>query len=344
MPRKTSVNSLRCIPLGLAALVMSGGMTSAKAQTTLVLADTFPDNHFVHDLVTRPFMARATQLAGGQLTFLFRPGGAAGDDAAMLSVVQNERADIGLVTPALAPEAFPLSSVAELPDRLSGACPRMKAAAALTRPGGLVARTDFARNRIHPLATFVLASYPVILRAHADLGDPLAFHGLRLRTVNDAMDRTVRALGGIPVQTDPGRIAQAVANGEIDGALVPYKTVQLYRMSWVAAGTQDTDFGAVLLTYSISERRWRRLPKKVQRALATAGAEVSVASCTALDQIADVAKREVAAAGADLATRSNPRAFDRLFVTVREDWVRDKERQGLPGGLVLRRYDAAARK
>src|SRR5690606_34681662 len=132
--------------------------------------------------------------------------------------------------------------------------------------------------------TLVLPPYQVFTG-----GKPLtnvkSIEGLKLRTAGGAMDATVRKFGGVPVRMAAPELYESLSRGTVDGMLFPYASLISYDLPGITKyGTTGENFGSAVLTYVISENRWKKLSPEAQKAMAEAGQKTTERACSMTDQ------------------------------------------------------------
>jgi TRAP-type C4-dicarboxylate transport system substrate-binding protein len=264
------------------ALALLGSLfaaTAANAQTyKFRLADGLPPTHIITRAAALPFMKRVKELTKGQVTFQHFPAGQLGKGTGLLSAAQSGLADIAYVIPSHIPGKMALSAVAELPGGYPDACAGTKALMALALPGGLLDKYDFAPNGMRVLVAVVLPPYQAAFSTV--VGDLKGFHGKKIRSNPGPMEMSINALGGVPIRMTPSEIYDSLAKGTIDGFYLPYVSIVSYGLDeQVKSATTGANFGSVVITYSMAQKKFAKLPKQIQDALTQAGRDASLAAC-----------------------------------------------------------------
>ncbi|WP_142063141.1 hypothetical protein [Pseudonocardia kunmingensis] len=119
-----------------------------------------------------------------------------------------------------------------------------------------------------------------------------------------------------------------------------------YRLDEAAThATDGAQLGSFTITYSIGARAWDALPADLQAALTQAGRDTTRHLCRAIDEENAASRAELAAGGLAFhtLTADEQRRWRDAVAPVREQWVADMERLGLPGRAVLDAMLAALR-
>lgn len=304
----------------------------------LRLADSLPSGHIIHRLVTKPFIEEVERLTAGEVKINHFPGEQLGKAKDMLNLTQAGLVDLGYVVPAYASDRMPLSAGMELPGVFGDYCQGMTALYNLTHDGGYLQTHDFAPNKVVPLVTFLLPPYQVVLGSDRPIGGLDDLAGLKVRSAGGSMDFMIKGLGLIPVRMTPPEIYESLSRGTIDGAMLPYMSVDSYGITGLLkSGTTGINFGSVALTYSIGAERLKQLPEKVRTALFTAAADVSRSVCHRFADAESEMLTKVAAAKVNAITFSDAdRArMQTVFDDVGSEWAASLDQRGKPGAATL---------
>lgn len=305
----------------------------------LTITDSFASNYYYHDLVTRPFADLVARYSRGRITVSLRPGDPTGAGGAMLAALQRN-IEIGTLAPDNIPGRMPLLQLAEYAGWNASTCARTKRLMLMSAPGRLIARSDFEANGLHRILVFLYPDYPVVQRR-----DAYSFSGRRIRTTTVGGDELMRALGAEPVRIpNVDAIPEAVAANRVDGVLLPYRAVASGSLAeTLRSGTAEVSFGSVILTYAMSETRWRAIPKPLQHALERAARKVSATSCSLIDATRRAGIGSARSAGIEMTDlpRDQEQKLERHIADVRSAAAARLDQQGLSGTRALRQFDAA---
>jgi TRAP-type C4-dicarboxylate transport system substrate-binding protein len=342
--------ALRVTGVLLALLPLAAFPTRAEAgddKIELRVADSLPAGHIIAENLTKPWMERVRQLSGGRIDFKYFPAEQMGKAKDMLTLTQSGVIDIGYVGPSYVSEKMPLSAVAELPGASTGACQVMKAYWALAKEGGFIYTNEFKPNRIRPLLVAALPPYQVVLGSSKNIGSLKDLEGSKLRASGGAQDLTLNKLNVVPVRMAPPEIYESMSRGTIDGTLFSFVSVESYKLTNLTkTATVGGNFGTVLVTYSISDGKWARLPPDAKRVLLEAGDRSVESACEAFDAQESAAGERLKAAGARLVAfnGSDGAAFHRVADEVATNWAADLDKRGKPGTATLRAFREALEK
>lgn len=270
--------------LAFTSLIMATMTSQTKAADyTLRLADALPPKHVITRAVAQPFMDLVKEKTGGAVEFQHFPAGQLGKGEALLNAVNSGLAEIGYIIPSHMPGRMPLGAVAELSGGYPDACTGTKALLDIALPGGLLDKLEFAPAGVRTLAAVVLPPYQVSFRQDG-LEGIKAIDGKKLRSNPGPMEMTAETLGGVPVRMTPSEIYDSLEKGTIDGFFLPYVSILSYKLQEIVkTSSRGANFGSVVITYGISQKKFDEMPPEIQTALTEAGKEASISGCEQFD-------------------------------------------------------------
>lgn len=209
----------------------------AGAQTiTLKVHHFLPPGSTTHAKMLVPWCERIERESAGRLKCQIYPSMQLGGTAQQLyDQVRDGVADIVWTLPGYTAGRFPVMEVFELPFMMSDAEVASRAAWEFYEKHG---RHEF--REVRPLAVHVhdagyLHTRERQVRTLAD------FRGLKLRAPTRQTNRLLAALGATPVSMPVTALADAMAKGVIDGAVVPWEVVPAVKVHEVARFHTETD-------------------------------------------------------------------------------------------------------
>lgn len=326
-------------PVVAAALLLTA---PARAEEKLRIADSLPVGHFFSESGTKFWMKRVTELTGGAVTFEYFPAEQLGKAKDLLSLTRSGVVDVGYVVPSYISERMPLSAVAELPGSFKTSCAGTLAYYDLAEHG-LLQKSEFEPNGVRILFALVTPPYQ-LFTAKQKLEGVKSIDGLKLRTTGGAMDATVRWFHAIPVRMAAPDLYQSLSRGTVDGTLFPYASVISYDLVGLTKyATTGENFGSAVLTYVISDARWKRLSPEVQDAFRKAGEEATRVACTAADASVsrDIAQLRDHGVTVEPLPASDRATVDAATEAVAKEWAGALDQRGKPGSPVLAAFAAA---
>jgi TRAP-type C4-dicarboxylate transport system substrate-binding protein len=337
----TRLNSILRLLLA-SALLAATAPAMAQEKIVLKVADRYAAGHFIPEYATKFWMDGVTKATGGQVTFQYFPGQQLGKPQDMLSLTASGVADVGEVIPSMVAEKLPLSTVAELPGLFSTSCEGGLAAFSLMRPGGFVDQQEFQAAGVRMLFMLVLPPYQLYTKS--EISGLQSLRGLKIRSAGPGMDLTIRNLGAVPIRIGATEVHEALSRGTIDGSIYPAASVLQYDLTpFLKGGTVDHNFGSVVISYAISERRWKQLPPNVQKAMTEVGEEATRRTCKLLDGDDVAASEKIRSKGVALtkfsdAEREQTKA---AMAPVAQEWAVSMDKRGKAGSEGLKAFRAA---
>lgn len=333
----------------LIATILAAGLPSlARAQRATVmlrLADVYPVGHNVSEGTAKFFMEEVRKRSAGRVDFEYYPAEQLGKGKDLLQLTLSGVVDIGLVVPSYISDKMPLSAVVELPGGYGSSCQGSLAVWDLTH-GGVLDKLEFGPNRVRVLIAHTLNPFQVFSARRLRSLDDL--RGQKMRSLGALMDLTIQKLSGVPLHISAPDIHEAMSRGTIDGGLMSVETVVSYDLaSMVKSATLNERFGGAVVTYAMSETRWRQLPADVQSLLMTVGEEATKNGCRRAEAFAAPAFELLRQAKVDfLDLPADQRTqLDATLASVADQWASDLEARGKPGREVLKAFrDALANK
>jgi len=317
---------------------------AAAERTEFRMADSLPAGHIISESMTKPWMKLVGELSNGRIDIKYFPAEQVGKAKDMLTLTQTGVIDIGYVGPAYISEKMPLSAVAELPGAPASACQVMRAYWSLAKEGGFLHRNEFKPNGIRPLFVAALPPYQVVLGSSRNLATLQDLGGTKLRASGGAQNLTLDKLKVVPVRMAPPEIYESMSRGTIDGTLFSFVSVESYKLTSLAkTATVGGNFGTVIVAYSISERKWAKLPPDVKQVLSDAGDRIVDSGCKAFDDAERAATQRLNAAGVKLVQFKDEDqvAFMRVADDVAAAWASDLDKRRRPGTSALNAYREA---
>jgi TRAP-type C4-dicarboxylate transport system substrate-binding protein len=337
----------KCHHVTIGLLAFFGALSSANADDkpiTLKVADALPNGHIVHQFILKPFMEGVTQASNGRIVFQHFPSEQLGKAKDMLMLEQSNVADIALTVPSYISDKMALSAAAELPGAFQNVCEAVKAYRMLTRNGQVLAKNEYGANRVKALMSFPTSASSLMISSSRKISTVADLAGLKLRTSGGAHDLTVRGLSAVSVRMAPPEVYESMQRGTIDGALFPIASVISYDLTnLIKSGNSTVNFGGIILTYSISEQKWKSLSPDLQKIISDEADKAVLAGCKKLDdaQLDGIKKIEAAGGKFFEFNAEDTRKLDAVFDEVRKDWAVQLDKRGKPGTETLAAWTAA---
>lgn len=329
---------------GLVAATLLWPLTTS-AQTRLRVGDSLPANHWFTENATRFWMQEVVRTTQNAVVFEHFPSEQLGKAKDMLSLTQSGVLDIGYVVPAYVQEKMPLTAVAELPGTFTTSCGGTLAYWKMAHGDGVLARREYQPNGVRVIYAIVMPPYQVF-SGQRKIGALADLVGMKLRTTGGAQDALVVKLKGVPVRMAAPDMHESLSRGTVDGMIFPASSVLSYSLEGlVKSAITGENFGSAVLTFMMSESRWRQLPEPVRDAMAKAGDATTRRICAYADRELTVDMEKVRAKGAVTTPLS---AEDRVRLAAasaaaRAEWAEALDGRGKAGTEVLRAFAEASK-
>lgn len=291
--------ALALLPL-LAVLAASAAPIELKlAFFTSDLSDTFRYG-------VKPFVDGVNAEGQGLVTVKVYPNGALGKAVAeQPGIVLDGVADIAWVVPGQTPYRFPDNQALELPGLFRN-----------LREGTLVYTRLIAANALRGYEEFfVIGAYtsaPSIIHGRKPINSLAALHGQKIRTNNPMEAEALERLGAMPTIMPASRLADALAHGAVDAAIMSPGGYFQFGADRAAANHYLLGIGSAPLVLVMNRKKFDSLPEAAQTLIRKYSGEPAAAvwidsfgavEQRALDQFkSDSAHKAVEPSPADLAT------------------------------------------
>ncbi|MDF1855088.1 TRAP transporter substrate-binding protein DctP [Pseudooceanicola sp.] len=325
------------IAKGILGLALTTAASTAMAQESLRIGDSFPVGHYISENLTKFWMEEVTRMSDGGITFEYFPAQQMGKVKDLLSLTQTGVLDIGYVAPAYVADKMPLSAVGELPEGFSTSCEGTKAYWEIAKPGNILDQAEIAQAGMRLLMVMVLPPYQIYTGDRAIEG-LASFEGMKLRATGGAMEITARKLGAVPVQMPAPEVREAISRGTLDAVLFPASSLLPYEIvPHLKEATKGMNFASFVVTYMISQKKWDALSPENQKILSEAGEAATMHGCEIADQLNTTDKKTIADGGVKFVDFSaeDTTKINALLAKVGSEWADGLEAQGKPARKIL---------
>ncbi len=252
--------------LCVALVALAPGVNATEDEKfTLRLAHAAAPRSTAHTLFLKPWAQRVKAMSGGRLDIVVEPRPAK-EAPALLDVLAEGGAELVWTAPSLTPGRYPATAVFELPFMANSAEAASHAVLDLYRRYLEAEYAGLHVILLHAEPPAWLHSARTPLRRLDDL------EGKKLFAPTPQMQATVAAWGARPVAlATPAEVAAALADGRIDGALMPFATA--YPAGVVAATRFHTQPGrppglfTTVHMLAMSKARYDALPEDLRRVI-----------------------------------------------------------------------------
>lgn len=245
----------------LGLMTMCIGASHAQQVTTLKISHFLPGGATAQAKVLQPWCDAIGQQSGGRLKCQFYPAmQLGGTPPQLVDQVKNGVADIVWTAPGYSAGRFPKTETLEM----AGVLPLggLK--------GGRVTWEFYEKFLKEEYAAFkVLAMHSdggmSIHTAKKGIVNVADLQGLKLRSSNRSIAKTLTALGATPVAMPPAQMTEAISKGVVDGAsavwevIIPTKLDEVTKFHMETPDDKPT-LGATILTVLMNKEKYESLP------------------------------------------------------------------------------------
>jgi TRAP-type C4-dicarboxylate transport system substrate-binding protein len=326
----------------LATAALVGPAAMAQEQRTLRFSQPFPANHWEYTESVKRFQEAVTAATGGKIQWQSFHSGQLGKES--VPILNGGLADLAIVPPSYEPAKLPLSSVAELPGMYSTSCEATAKFWHIVKDGGRLNDAEYKPLGIKVIYAFVLTPYQVMTtqKKIASIDD---IAGLKIRANGSAMDKTIRALGAVPVRVTVAELYDSLTRGTVDGGLWPIGSTRTVSLETTLKNTVVGPLlGSASVVIGMRQKTWDSLSPDAQSVMMKVGAETQKYLCGWLDKSDDDETawlvKEQNFTVSKLTTAENDRWTQRLL-TVGGDWAKEVDATGRPGSTMLKAFKEA---
>lgn len=314
--------------------------TPALAQIKLRVADSFPITH-PNVEVARFYNKRVEELSGGKVKLDYFPAEQLAKSADLLDAAINRIADITYVGPLYLSDRVPLATVAAIP--LIG---NVSDPYELSLAYSKLAQAELNQAEMLPQGVRVIratATFPYqMMTTKKQVLKLEDLKGLKIRSSGGIQEKSIEALGAVPVAIPAPDLYPAVQRGTVDGLVFNLPTVPGYKLQeLVKFTTTNVNLGAFPITYVMNEKSWQNMPKDVQEILLKAGEE-AVAFETQLylkrqeALFKEFTTRKINAYEVEPAEIAR---WSKVLDPIKQAWIADLEKSGKPARRVYTAWE-----
>jgi TRAP-type transport system periplasmic protein len=315
--------------------------TRARAQdsaaVTLRLHHFLPAVSNVHRFFLQPWAQKIQTESGGRLRIQIFPAMQLGGAPPQLyDQARDGVADIVWTLPGNTPGRFPRIEVWELPfvahKRAIVNCKAVQEFADKNL------REEF--REVHPICVWAhgegLIHARRAVRAQADLA------GMKIRFPSRLNGEALRALGAAPVGMPVPQVPEALTQGVIDGAVVPWEVVPALRLQEMVRFHTEIPGSPTLYTttfiLAMNRAKYESLPAELKRVLdANSGQAAAVMAAVPWDERGPVVEQQVRSRGNEIIVipEEEKRRWIAATKPVTDSWVAGAKERGFDGAVLL---------
>lgn len=300
MPYKTSRREFaKATGSAIALTGVAGCLGGSSSGLTLSWTDPWPNGHFHHTNSRDMFTERVKELADSDISWNIQSSGAIGDSGEMLSIAQNNLADVVHLSPSYFSGQFPLSMSTVLPGAYTDVESGNQTFWELSQ--GVLQEEELSDLGLKSVGVSLTPPYLATITTDKKVETLDDFNGLSLRSAGGIMGTTIQNLGASPTEVPPEDVVSSIERDVIDGLLLNEASVASYglidQVQYLATNASLTGFGSFM---AISSDRFEGLPSDVQDAMVTAGSEIAPEVGANVDELVEGYRQDFRDAGADV--------------------------------------------
>lgn len=310
--------------------------TNGLAKTyELKVASPFPPMQVITRTIIKPWAAEIEKVSKGKIKAKLFLGGSLGKAPAHYDLAAKGIVDISYHLHDYTPGRFPLTSVFSLPFMTPSA---KLASEAMWKT--FQEEPDFNKEYkdvkvlalfCHPGGDFHTAKQPV--RKVED------FSGLKIRSANSFVNEALKLWRATPVSMPITETYQAMQRGVVDGTVLPWEGIGVFKLDEVTKYSTITDFYTMTMTIVMNKKKWDSLPKDVQQMIeSTTGLAMSIRAGEEFDKTDVPFRKRALSKGIEeiILPASEITKLKDLTMPMRDKWVNDMKSKGLNGEKVLK--------
>ena len=321
--------------LAAPALLRSPGANAQEV--TLRLHHFLPAVSNVHRYFLQPWAQKIQQESGGRLRIQIFPSMQLGGAPAQLyDQARDGVADIIWTLPGTTPGRFPRVEVFELPfvshKRAIVNCKAVQEFA------DKHLREEFAE--VHPLC--IWGHGEGLIHARREVKAMEDLRGLKLRFPSRLNGEALRALGAAPVGMPVSQVPDALSQGVIDGAVVPWEVVPALRLQEMVKNHTEVPGSPTLyiatFILGMNKAKYQSLPEDLRKVLdANSGQAAAAMAAVPWDERGPVAEEMARKRGNQITVISEEekRRWVEATQPVIEAWVAQSRERGFDGAALL---------
>ncbi len=301
----------------------------------LRFAQPFSPKHTMQTMVFEPWAKKIEEMTGGKVKVTMFPGGALGKASDHYSLAEKGIADIAYALQDYTPGRFPLTTVFELPFMIPSA-EKTSVAMWKTYEKFPAFRKEYSKVKVLALFCHPPGHFNTVKKPIRTLED---FKGLKFRTASQpsVMD-ALRIFGAVPVTMEVSDSYSALERGVVDGTVLPWEGLYVFNQAELLKYSTETDFYTTAMMMVMNKRRYNSLPPDIKKVIdQTTGLVLSREAGRVYDEMRPVYKKRCLEKGMQTIQLppEDTEKLKALTMPIREKWVKEMARKGLPGKAVL---------
>ncbi|MFO7600402.1 MAG: TRAP transporter substrate-binding protein [Candidatus Desulfacyla sp.] len=338
MMKKTTVLAAFMVAVFGIMVVSPPALVGAET-IELKFATAFSPKHTMQTRVFEPWAEKISKMTDGQVKVTFFPGGALGKTPDHYALAEKGIADIVYILHDYTPGRFPMTSVFELPFMIPSA---QKTSVAMWKVYEQFPEFQKEYEKVKVLALFCHdpGGFNSVKKPIRTIED---FKGMKFRTANPHVTKALKLFGAVPVNMPVTDTYTALERGVVDGTVLPWEGNFVFKLAELLKYGTEADFYTMTMMAVMNKKKYDSLPDNVKKAIdETTGMVMSEEAGRVYDAVRPVMRKLCMDKGME-AIQISPEESDRLkalSMPLRDEWVEEMNKKGLPGKAVL---DAAVK-
>lgn len=328
--------------LSVSALGLAAASTFAGEAQTFKISHLFNSTVYLWEHGGQTFVDEVDRAAAGRAKFEVYPSGQLGKD--LISTLKSGLADISIIPVSYAGDKLPLSSVAELPGTYGSGCEGTRKLWNVAKQGGPLNEAEYATQGMHVLFVTSLPPYH-ITTARPVTGELSSISGKKIRANGAAMDKTVRALGAVPVKISAAELYDSISRGTIDGGLYNYLGIPEYHLEDVLKhSVEGPRLGGVAIVFAMRAQSWQGLSDEMKNVFTEAAAKAQTALCEWTDSNDAAIRDRIAANNGHTVVKMTPEQiaeWEKATEVVVSGWKQEMDAAGKNGSAMFDAFNTS---
>ena len=296
----------------------------------------------VPDLLVR-FAKGVEQRTGGQIKIRIYWANSLVHAKEVLEAVQIGTTDIGHLAVSYFSDKLRLITVATLPFSVNDP---VKMRNNMLRVIDKVPEVRKEWERFGHVAVSVFSTGSFQLPSRTPIRNLADLQGKKVGGFGRIVPKVVHAAGAVPVSITAGEMYQALQRGTIDARVLSYEATKRFKLFEVTKYISEVDLGGLagVNLITINRGRWEGLTPEQRKIILEVGKEAGAWEAQAMKDGDVKFKQELVSKGMKVVEFSeddrNKWKNSPAVKKIAQDWVEQREAQGLPGKRVLSLYQA----
>lgn len=332
MKRSMAKSVFTILLIGIFAAFFSQAVFATEID--LKFSHSFSPMHTMQKKVFEPWGEKLSQITDGKVKVTMFPGGALGKPGDQYVLAEHGIADIVYLLHDYSPGRFPVTSVFELPFMTPTA---QTASEAMWKtfenfPG---LQKEYSKYKVlalfcHPAGHFHTTKKPI--RTIAD------FSGLKMRTASPWVTAALKNFGSIPVEMPITDTYTSLERGVVDGTVVPFEGLGIFKLDDLVKYTTITDFYTVTMAVLMNKRKYESLPDDVKKAIDENSGLVMSSWCGKAYDAAEIPFKERAVKKGIEMIQLSDADMQKLHaetLPLRDEWIKEMGKRSIDGKPIL---------